>query len=69
MASHDLLQQLHRLDRSSSEFRDRISGILYGEEYGRCVSNLQGEDLLWLVNYLDKVRRRVPFFHSQLKLP
>jgi len=50
------LQRLHRLDRSSSDFQDQLSNALYGEEHKRCVSNLQGDDLVWLVDYLDKVR-------------
>ena len=53
------LQQLYRLNRSSSEFHDQVSNILYGEEYQRCVQDLQGDDLEWVVDYLDKVRRRV----------
>jgi len=53
------LQQLHRLDRSSSRFHDRLCEVLYGEEFRLCVPKLQGDDSLWLVEYLDKVRRRV----------
>jgi len=49
------LQQLHCLNRSSSGFHDQLSKTLYGEEYQHCLSNLQGDDLLWLVDYLDKV--------------
>jgi hypothetical protein len=61
------LQQLHRLDRSSSGFHDQLSNVLYGEEYTQCVPNLQDDDLTWLVDYLDKVRRRVALPHSPLK--
>ena len=43
----------------SSEFHDQLSNILYGEEYRRCAQDLQGDDLVWLVDYLDKVRRHV----------
>ena len=53
------LQLLHSLDRSSSKFHDQLGNILYGEEYQRCASNLQGDDLVWLVDYLDEVRRRI----------
>ena len=30
------------------------------------MSNLQGDDLMWLVDYLDKVCRRVALPHSPL---
>jgi len=51
-----VLQKLHQLDGSSSGFHDELSSIFYGEEYRRCAEDLQGDDLLWLVGYLDKVR-------------
>jgi len=61
MASANLpaLQKLHRLDRSSSEFHSRLSKVLYGEEYQQCISNLQRDDLAWLIDYLDTVCRHV----------
>ena len=67
--SSSTLQELHRLDRSSPDFQGQLSGILYGQEYVRCVPNLQGDDLVWLVDYLDKVRCYVALSpHSPLKL-
>jgi hypothetical protein len=60
MASHVLLQQLHRLDRSSPRFHDKLSNVLSGEEYKNCTQNLRDGDLVWLVDYLDKVCRRIP---------
>ena len=68
MTLHNLLQQLHRLDGSSSRFHDKLCNILYGEEYKKCVLNLQKNDLAWLVDYLDKVRCQVTLPHSPLKL-
>jgi len=62
------LQQLHRLDRSSPEFHDQLCNVFYGEDYQKCVPNLQGDDLVWLVDYLDKVRRHVAFPYTPLKL-
>jgi len=63
------LKQLRRLDRSSPKFHDQLSNVLYGEDYKQCVPNLQGDDLVWLVDYLDKVCRRiVVVLHSPLKL-
>ena len=68
MSSPPALQQLHRLNRSSPDFHDQLSNVLYGEEYKQWVANLQGDDLIWLVDYLDKVRRCVPLPHSSLIL-
>ena len=53
--SSSTLQQLHRLDRPSSTFHDQLCNVLYGEEYKKCVPNLQGNDLVWFVDYLDDV--------------
>jgi hypothetical protein len=53
------LQQLSRLDRASSEFPQQLDNVLRGQEYKQCVLNLQGDDLTWLVNYLDEVCRPV----------
>jgi len=57
------LQQLRRLDQSSSDFHDQLCNVLYGKDYAQCVPNLQGDDVVWLVDYLDKVRRRVALPH------
>jgi len=62
-----VLQQLHRLDRSSPEFQDQLCNVFYGEEYQKCVQNLQDDSSVWLVDYLDKVRRPVALRHSPLK--
>jgi len=69
MGSTGLLGQLHHLDRSSSTFHDQLSSILYGEEFRQHVPNLQSDGLVWLVDYLDKVRRRVSLLRSLLKRP
>jgi hypothetical protein len=58
------LQRLHRLNRSLSGFHDQLSNALYGREYRQCVPNLQGDDLAWLVDYLDKVCCRIALPHS-----
>ena len=58
------LEQLNRLDRSSSGFSDKLGNILHGKVYQECVPNLQGEDSAWLVDYLDEVRRHVALPHS-----
>jgi len=61
------LERLRHLDRFSSKFHDRVSNILYGEEYKQWMPNLQDDQLVWLVDYLDKVRRRVLLLHSLFK--
>ena len=62
------LQIFHHLF-SSPDFHDKLSNVLYGEEYVQCVSHLEGEDLIWLIDYLDKVRYHnfVALSHSSLK--
>ena len=67
MTPTGLLPRLHLLDRSSSTFHDQLSGILYGEEFKQQALNLQNDGLVWLVDYLDNVRRRVSLFCSLLK--
>ena len=64
---NSVLQELRHLDRSSTEFHDQLSNILYGEEYQLCASGLQDDELVWLVEYLDKVRHCVAFLYSPLK--
>jgi hypothetical protein len=59
LPSHPFLRKLHHLDRSLSEFHDQLSNALYGEEYTRCVTTLREDDVVWLIDYLDKVRYRV----------
>ena len=61
------LQQPRRLDRSSPNFYNQLSNVLFGEEYGGSVPNLQGNDLVSLVDYLDKVCRPISLLRPQLK--
>jgi len=62
------LQQLHRLDRSLPTFHDQVCNILYEEEYQKCVLDLQGDDSVWLVEYLNEVHHHITLPHSPLKL-
>ena len=64
--NYPALQQLYHLDQSSIDFHNQLRNVLYGEEYTQCAPNLQGKDLVWIVDYLDKVRRRVLFPCSPL---
>ena len=71
MPSHNLLQCLLSLDQFSTGFQDELGSILDGEEYKESVSNLREDDLVLLVDYLDKVRRRTdlpPLRLSQRRL-
>ena len=61
------LQQLHRLNKSSSDFHDRLCGVLYESEYGQCGQILEDDDWVWLIDYLDEVRRHVALPCSPLK--
>lgn len=55
------------MDRSSSDFHDQLRSILNGKEYKQLIPTLVGEDLVWLTDYLDEVRRRIALPHSPLK--
>ena len=61
------LQQLYHLDKSSLDFHDQLCNVFYGSEYNQYVPNLQGDDLVWLVDYLDKVRSHIVLLHSLLQ--
>lgn len=66
--SPGFLQRLCHLDRSSPGFHDQLNDVLYEKEYRVCVSNLDADDMVWLVEYLDKVRHRIAVSHPLLKL-
>ena len=57
MPAHNLLRPLRRLNRSSPGFCDQLNDILYGEEYKKWIPNIQDDDLVWFVDYLDGVCR------------
>ena len=61
------LQRLRRLDRSSPNFHNQLSNVLFGEEYGQSVPNLRGNDLVSLVDYLDKACRPISPLRPQFK--
>jgi len=61
------LQQLYRLDKLSPQFPDRLTDLLREQEREDYAADLQGEDLSWLVEYLDDVRPRDAFTNSLLK--
>ena len=49
------LQKLRDLDRTSPHFHNRLIDFLHGNEYRYVAPSVQGEDLAWLVDYLDSV--------------
>ena len=49
------LQQLCDLDPSSPQFHKQLSSCLRGSEFRSAVSNLQGEDVAWVIEYLNNV--------------
>ena len=53
--SNPVLQRFSRLDRFSQEFPEHLLDLLSGKDYVECVSGLEGNDLLWFVEYLDQV--------------
>jgi len=55
MSPPDALKQLHDFDRASPQFHKHLSNFLRSEGYRSTVPSLQGEDLTWLVEYLDSV--------------
>jgi len=59
MSPFSPLQQLHRLETSSSQFPAQVTSILDGTEYNAWSRNLQEEDLSRIVGYLDNVYLRI----------
>lgn len=63
MLTNACIQALLRLDQSSPQFTDRLDNVIDGKEFDEQISSLQADDLMEVVDYLDKV----PFPH-QLQL-
>ena len=62
------LDQLLELRRSSSKFPDRLSNILYGQEYQQWVGGILENDVVQeLVDWLDGVPRRISHLRFLLK--
>jgi len=55
MNSPNVLEQLRGFDRASPQFHKHLSNFLRSNGYRSAVPSLQGEDLAWLVEYLDSV--------------
>ena len=55
---------LKTLDLFDKPFKIQLDSILNWREYQECVPALDKDDLVWLVNYLDKVRLHAVLPHS-----
>jgi hypothetical protein len=55
--SHETLQELDRLERSSPNFPDQLASLLSREDFIRwdVGKSFQNEDAVWLIEYLDNV--------------
>ena len=51
----NVLEQLRSFDGASPQFHKHLSNFLRSSGYRSVFPNLQGEDLAWLVDYLDSV--------------
>ena len=62
------LEKLSRLDKTSSDFDDKLCNTLYLQEYSQHEKNFREDDLVWLIDYLDEVCRDIAaLFRSPLK--
>lgn len=61
MLPSDPSRQLHDLDRTSPRFHKQLLDILHADEYQNIIPNLENEDVVWLVRYLDKVSHQIVF--------
>ena len=55
MTPHGALQQLRDLDKTSVEFHEQLSNLFREDAYRNALTNLQSEDLTWLIEYLGGV--------------
>lgn len=62
------LQRLHDLDPASPQFHKQLSNFLRGGEYRNAFTDLQSEDLTWLVEHLDRVSLQTTLLlHTQCR--
>ena len=60
-------QELDGLDRSSPGFSHKLVDILRTRNYAQSLSSLEGDDLKWLVDYLDEASRDLAHPRSSFK--
>ena len=68
MSPLNVLEQLRGFDRTSPQFHKHLSNFLRSDGYRSAVPNLQGEDLAWLVEYLDSVSLYIVLSNPSPKL-
>jgi len=70
MTSPDPLLQLYDLHKYKSlpQFHSKFRNIIGGKEYRERVPHLRGDDLAWLVEYLDSVSLQIALPHSILNI-
>ena len=56
MATNDCIKTLRQLDRSSPQYLNQLSEALTGMELDGSVPNLEAENVMALIEYLDEVR-------------
>ena len=54
--SSDILKELDQLKLSSPNFSCQLNAILDRPAYNQSVRGIEGNELIWLVRYLDQVR-------------
>ena len=52
---HTALQKIHHLDTSLPGYSHQLNEVLHGPEYEKCIEELEKDDQIWLIEYLDKV--------------
>jgi hypothetical protein len=60
------LQRLRYLDTSLPDFEDELCNVLHGKDFEQCRPDLGYDDLVWLADYLDTVRRHIALSYSLL---
>ena len=60
MPAPDPLERFRALDISSADFTEEVTKLLLDKEYQKSVPSLRGENLIWLVEFLDNVYLHVP---------
>ena len=56
MLMNAYLQTLLQLDKSSPQFPNSLCDVLGGREFNEHIPTLQTDDLMGVIEYLDKVR-------------
>ena len=55
MTFPERLQQFDSLDKNSPQFPDQLTSLLYKEGFKEYILKFRDEDVVWLVEYLDRV--------------